>query len=50
MEKWNEMDEFVYKSVIATIRFAQKRNDPKNECFYDMEIQWLKNIKRRMEA
>ena len=49
MAKWDEKDEAIYKSVIASIRFAQKANDPKFGCLYDMEIQWLKKIKRKLE-
>lgn len=28
MSKRNEKDEAIYKSVIASIKFAQKNNDP----------------------
>ena len=49
MSKWNEKDEAIYKSVIASIKFAQKNNDQKFSCLYDMEIQWMKKIKRELE-
>ena len=49
MAKWDEKDEAIFKSVIASIRFAQKNNDPKFSCLYDCEIQWMKQIKRKLE-
>ena len=39
MSKWNEKDDALFKNIIASIRFAQKANDPKFGCLYDMEIQ-----------
>ena len=47
--KWNEKDDAMFKNIIASIRFAQKNNDQKFSCLYDCEIQWLKNIKRKLE-
>ena len=47
--KWDEKDDAMFKNVIASIRFAKNANDPKFGCLYDMEIQWLKQIKRKLE-
>jgi hypothetical protein len=49
MSKWNEKDEAMFKNIIASIRFAKNANDPKFGCLYDCEIQWLKQIKRKLE-